>query len=116
MVSDHPVDARDDIGHGARARAVQHPHRNERGRLGHAIGGAGQDAGHVRAVPIAVGCAQRVGDHGVPREQPAGEIGLRGQHPGIDDIGTDSAAGSTGCEAGIQWQGSLVDAVKSPGG
>ena len=55
VVAGDPVDAGDDARERAAAGAVEHLDGDELDALGHAVGAAADRAGHVRAVPVAVG-------------------------------------------------------------
>ncbi len=111
-----PVHARDDAGVGAGAVAAEDADGDHGGLLRHAVGGARDGAGDVRAVAVAVGGAAAVVDGRVARGGAAGELRVGGQDAGVDDVGLHTGAVVVVGVRAAQRQVALVDAVQAPGG
>src|SRR5690606_23045272 len=112
-----PVDACDDLGGGAGARVVQHPHADDLGLLGHAVGAARDGAGDVGAVAVAVLGGVVVVDGVVAVGGTAAEVAVRDAHSGVDDVRRDALTGRirVGVRV-VERQVLLVDPVQAPGG
>ena len=112
MITDRPVDSVHYTRGRATAGAVQNPHGHDGRALGDPVRGAGDGAGDVGAVTVAVlgGATDcRVAGHG-----SAGELRVAGAHPGVDDVGLDPGAGTSGGELRIKGQGAAIESIKAP--
>ena len=116
MVCDHPVNARDHARPCARAAAVEHADRVDRGGRCQAIGHPGSCASDVRAVAVAVGCAISIGNRREARCNAAGKRDMIGTHSCVNDVHRYAGSGSRngGREGGVQRECSLINTIKTP--
>jgi hypothetical protein len=94
--------------------AVEHPHRDQLDVLGHAVGGAADRAGDVRAVALAVVGVRVVVDEVPATHGPAAELPVRDADAAVEDVRGDVGRRGRGVRL-RQRKAALVDAVQSPG-
>ena len=115
MIAGDPVHGGDSGARGAIAAAVEHPHGDQLGLLGDAVGRAADRTRHVRPVPVAVvGRAAVDGviaGHGAPAE-----VSVRGVDAAVDDVGRHARPVVGGAVGVVERQVALVDPVQAPGG
>ncbi len=116
MIGGDPVDARDHAGVGARALAVEDPHRHQTNLLRHPVGRTAHRARDVRAMAVAVFGAAAVVDRGVAGKHPTAELAMGGTDTGVDDVGADVRGGGRIGVGAVQGQVALVDSIQAPGG
>ena len=84
--------------------------------LRHAVRGAADGAGDVRAVAVAVARPVAVADGRVAGADAPGELLVRGPQAGVEDVGVHPRAGLVVGVGRVERQGALVDAVEAPRG
>src|SRR5262245_46466660 len=123
-VGGDPVDSTNGGGAVGSRRAVarEDAQRVDARRRGDAECPTGEDAGHVRAVPlrarriavVGLAVAGVAADEVADPLSAAFEFLMRAPHAAVDDVHVDAAAVAVAGEAAVEWQLALIDAIETP--
>src|SRR5689334_15303148 len=93
---------------------IQNAHTEQAHLLRHAKGSATDDAGHVRAMPIAVDAVVAILERVIDGDGTPAKFPVRGENTGIDDVGIHTRTIVVIRIETVKRQISLIDAVESP--
>src|SRR5689334_25436466 len=110
----HEVNSVNDVGPRTGALAVEHTHTEEAHLFGHAESSTADDAGHVRAVPVAVHSVTFMIERVIDAGCTIAKFIVREENASIDDIGIHALTIVVIRITIIKRQRTLINAVKSP--